>query len=382
MKKPQKRATMAGASAAAKVALDAAGHAPLTSESRRADGDFILGGGSFIDLTDRKTQRFALAAVDFPRKNAALVATTFLPHGVAIHPKTPHIVTTFEKIGPGCAEIDLSTGEARRFILPTKDRWFYGHGAYSTDGSLLYSTETVNSTSQGVIGVRDARTFQYLGDFPTFGENPHDCHLIDKGTVLVITNGGSKVAGHGDQPCVTYVEVASRKLLHRHDMVGDRFNTGHLGVVGKDGLVVVSAPRSGVMDKDLGAVSMREGSGPLVTVTDPPEITARMIGESLSVEVHEPTGAAAVTHPYGDMVTWWSTKTRELVKVLDRPRPRGVTLSRDGARYLLSFGPRTELAEIDAKTLEPSAENAMANTFLSGSHVFNWTRIAAALTAS
>jgi hypothetical protein len=382
MKKPAKRASMAGAAAAAKIALEASGHAPLTSAARRADGDFILGGGSFIDLTDRKTQRFLLAAIDLPRDAAALVATPFLPHGVAIHPKTPHIVTTFEKIGPGCAEVDLATGEARRFVLPTKDRWFYGHGAYSTDGSLLYSTETINSTGKGMIGVRDARTFQYLGDFPTFGDNPHDCHLIEGGTVLVITNGGSKVPGEGDQPCVAYVEVESRKLLHRHDMVGDRFNTGHLCVAGKDGLVVVSAPRSGVMDKDLGAVSMRAGGGALVTVTEPRDITSRMIGEALSVEVHEPTGMAAVTHPFGDMVTWWSTATRGLVKVIDRPRPRGVTLSRDGTRYVLSFGPKTELVQIDAKTLEPTAGGAMADTFLSGSHVFNWTRITASLNAS
>ena len=381
MKKTRKRASFAGAAAAAKVAIDAAGHAPLASDARRADGDFILGGGSFIDLADRKTQRFVLAAIDLPRKGAALVATTFLPHGVAIHPKTPHIVTTFEKIGPGCAEVDLVSGEARRFILPAKDRWFYGHGAYSTDGSLLYSTETVNSTGQGVIGVRDAQTFQYLGDFPTFGDNPHDCHLIEGGTVLVITNGGGKL-GQGGQPCVTYVEVESRKLLHQHDIVGDLLNTGHLCVVGKDGLVVVSAPRSGIMDKDLGAVSMRAGNGALVTVTDPPDVTSRMLGEALSVEVHEPTGVAAVTHPLGDMVTWWSTATRGLVKVMERPRPRGVTLSRDGARYILSFGPQAELVQIDAKTLEPAGGSAMMQTFLSGSHVFNWTRITAGLNAT
>jgi len=382
VKKATQRPSMAGASAAAKIALEAAGHAPLTGAARRADGDFILGGGAFVDLADRKTQRFAFAAIDLPSRGAALVATNFLPHGVAIHPKAPHIVTTFEKIGPGCAEIDLATGEARRFILPTKDRWFYGHGAYSSDGSLLYTTETVNSTGQGMIGVRDAQTLQYLGDFPTFGDNPHDCHLVEDGTVLVITNGGSKVPGQGGQPGVTYVEVSSRKLLHRHDMVGDRFNTGHLCVRGKDGLVVVSAPRSGAMDKDRGAVSMRVGDGPLATIADPLEITSRMIGEALSVEVHEPTGNVAVTHPFGDMVTWWSTATRGFVKVMDRPRPRGVTLSRDGARYILSFGPQAELAQIDASTLEPSEEGAMKGTFLSGSHIFNWTRLTAALSAS
>lgn len=376
MKKGSKRPSFAGAAAAARRALEAVGHAPLTREARRADGDFLLGGGSFIDPGDGKTQRFGLAAVDLPQRRAALVATTFLPHGVAIHPTRTHVVTTFEKIGPGCAEIDLATGEARRFILPTKDRWFYGHGAYSSDGTLLYSTETVNSTGEGVIGVRDAATFEYLGDFPTFGDNPHDCHLIDQGAVLVITNGGGK-QGSGRQPCVTYVEVASRKLLERLDIAGERFNTGHLCTAGRDGLVVVSAPRAGLTDKDLGAVSLRIGGGALETATDPAEIAARMVGEALSVEVHEPTRVAAVTHPNGGMVTWWSTATGAHVKTFDRPRPRGVTLSRDGNRFLVSYGPSTDLMEIDAASLEPAAESAMTHTFLSGSHLFNWTRLTA-----
>ncbi len=136
------------------------------------------------------------------------------------------------------------------------------------------------------------------------------------------------------------------------------------------------------MDKDLGAISMRAGHGALVTVTDPEHIASRMLGEALSVEVHEPTGMAAVTHPLGDMVTWWSADTRGFVKVMDRPRPRGVTLSRDGERYILSFGTQAELVHIDAKTLEPAGESAMTQTFLSGSHLFNWTRLAASLPAS
>lgn len=377
MKKPRKIVSFAGAEAAAQTALKAAGHAPLTADARRRDGDFILGGGSFIDLADGKTQRFGLAAIDLPQRRAGLIATNFLPHGVAIHPQKPVTVVAFEKIGPGCAEIDLAAGSVRRFIQPTRDRWFYGHGAYSTDGKLLYSTETINSTGEGVIGVRDATTFDYLGDFPTFGDNPHDCHLIEDGKVLVITNGGGK-QGTDRQPCVTWVDVASRKLIEKQDIAGDRFNTGHLSTAGKNGLVVVSAPRAGLTEQDLGAVSLRIAGGPLVTVTDPADIAARMTGEALSVEVHESTGTAAVTHPLGGMVTWWSTTDRQFKKVMDRPRPRGVTLSRDGARYLLSFGPTTELVEIDATTLEVVAGSGMSQTFLSGSHLFNWTRLTAA----
>ena len=57
MKKAPKRPSIAGAAAAAEAALKAAGHVPLDRDSRRADGDLLLGGGSFIDLGDGRTQR-------------------------------------------------------------------------------------------------------------------------------------------------------------------------------------------------------------------------------------------------------------------------------------------------------------------------------------
>lgn len=381
MKKSPKRASLSGAAAAARAALQATGHAPLTREALRADGDLILGGGAFVDLADGRTRRFGLAAIDFPERRAALVATPFLPHGIAIHPLKPQVVTSFEKIGPGCAEIDLASGEARRFILPTRGRWFYGHGAYSADGALLFSTETVNDTGEGVIGVRDAASFDYLGDFPTFGDNPHDCRLVDDGRVLVVTNGGGKV-GSASKPCVTYVDVAARKLLDRQEMPGDRFNTGHLSLAGRDGLVVVSAPRAGLTEAGLGAVSLRIAGGPLATLTDPAEVTARMVGEALSVEVHEPSAVAAVTHPDGGMVTCWSIATGAFVKTIERSRPRGVTLSRDGASFFLSYGQTAELAQFDAASLEPVPGATMTESFLSGSHLFNWTRLTAPLRAT
>jgi len=363
--------------AAANAALKAAGHAALRPGAPRADADLVLGGGSFVDLKDGRTQRHVFSCVDYRERRVGLVATDFLPHGVAIDPRNPCRLVAFEKIGPGCCEIDLAARTLTRRIAPTADRWFYGHGAFSADGTLLYSTETVNSRESGVIGVRDAATLDYLGEFPTFGENPHDCRLVDGGRVLAVTNGGGK-AGTAMQPCVTYVDVAARRLLERVDIAGERFNTGHLAIADSGDLVVVSAPRKGLTERDLGAVSLRRGRGPLRTMADPPEVAARMTGEALSVEIHEPAGVAAVTHPLGAMVTFWSLARHELVKSLELPRARGVTLTRDGRHFLVSYGTSAELALIDPQTLELVPGSGLGQSFLTGSHLFNWNRLAAA----
>lgn len=368
--------TMQGAAQAARAALQAAGHPALDAGSWSASGDLLIGGGAFIDPNDGKTPRHALVVLDWPGRKLSLIATNFLPHGIAIRPEKPTVVVAFEKIGPGCAEFDLRSGELRQFIRPAAGRWFYGHGAFSTDGKWLFSTETVNETGEGRIGVRDAQSFKPLEDFPTYGQNPHDCHLVQEGRVLVITNGGDKAGG--DQPCVTWVDIATRKLLRRQDIQGERQNAGHLAITDGGTLAVVSAPRAGLGEQALGGVSLRPAENDVLQlITEPAAITGRMTGEALSVEIHEPSATVAATHPLGGMVTFWDAPTRSLKRALDMERPRGVTLSRSGEQFLIARGVQTEVLALDATTLEPVGANPMVQTFLSGSHLFNWTRLTA-----
>jgi uncharacterized protein len=356
-------------------ALRAAGHPALPPGPPSRDGDLILGGGSFVDLKDGKTQRFVFARVDLREGRVGLTATGFLPHAIAVDPLDASRVVAFEKIGPGCCELDLASGRVTCGIAPTEDRWFYGHGAFSPDGALLYSTETVNSRESGRIGVRDGRTLAYLGEFPTFGENPHDCHLVEDGRTLLVTNGGGR-RGTPMRPCVTYVDVASRRLIEKVELSEDRINTGHLALAADGALVVVSAPRKGMSDMDLGGVSLRRGPGPLRVADEPADVVRRMFGEALSVEIHEPSGIAAATHPFGDMVTFWNLRDLRFVKRLDLARARGLALTRDGSRFVLAYGQGAELALLDPATLE-RAPGGVSRSFLTGSHLFNWNRIAA-----
>ena len=361
------------AAGAAVAALRASGNAQRAG-APDPDADLVLGGGSFVDPKDRKTQRFVFSAVELATARVSLIPTGFLPHGIALDPLRPTRIVAFEKIGPHSVEIDLASGEACREIPPADGRWFYGHGAFSADGKLLYSTETIRAEGRGVVGIRDATSLDYLGEFPTYGENPHDCELIDSGSVLVITNGGGP-AGSDMLPSVTYVEIASQRLLEKVDLPDPRFNAGHLAIPEMRGLVVVSAPRKGLAETDLGAVSIRRPGEPLRTMIEPVDVAARMAGEALSVRVHEPSGIAAVTHPLGAMMTFWSLRDARLVKVLDLPRARGLTLTLDGSRFVVSYGTTAELALIDPATLELETAGGVSRSFLSGSHLFNWSRL-------
>jgi hypothetical protein len=372
------RVSMQGAPQAARRALQLAGHPSLDAASWSMQGDLLVGGGAFVDPGDGKTLRYVLGALDWPGRKLSLTAVNFLPHAIAIRPDQPQQVVAFEKIGPGCAEFHLKSGELRRFIPPVPGRWFYGHGVFSADGAWLFSTETIIQTGEGRIGVRDAHSFRPLGDFPTFGQNPHDCHLVEEGRVLVITNGGGKAGA--DQPCITWVDVGTRKLLHRQEIQGDRHNAGHLAITSSGTVAVVSAPRAGLGEQALGGLSLRPGvADTLQLITDPAEITGRMTGEALSVDIHEPSDTVVVTHPVGGMVTFWSATDCSFKRMLPMERPRGVTLSHGGDRLFVSRGLRTQVVALDPATLDPEGAQVMDQTFLSGSHLINWTRAASEL---
>ena len=342
-----------------------------TPSTPGAPANLILGGGRYTDLDTNRIEH-VLSIVDLDAKDVSLISLGFLAHGIHIHADEPNLLAIFEKKGPHAVEFDLAARRVTRSIETSKARAFYGHGAYSVDGEHLFATETVLESLDGIIAVRDARTHANLGEFPSYGKEPHECKLIDSGRTLVVTNGGG--SGSEDAPCVTYIDVASQNLIERIAMTNTRINTGH-SALGSDGaLVVVSAPRRGLATTEPGAVSIRPRGAALETIANPVSVTGRMQGEALSVIVQEEAEIAAVTHPDGGMVTFWSTADRRLLKVIDLPHPRGVTLTHDDEFFVLSYGADASLMRVEVESLELIDDSLVPNTLISGSHIYNWSR--------
>ena len=174
----------------------------------------VLGGGGF---TLRNVQQSHLVRLDLdaPTLDPVCFSTGFLPHGFAFDPRDPRRVAAFEKKGPGACVMDVGNGVHERALEPGEGRQFYGHGAFSADGSLLYATESVLAEGgRGVLVVRDGRTLDVLGELSTHGFSPHDCALLEDGRTMVVANGGGAFGVRGSPlPCVTYIDVLSSKLL-------------------------------------------------------------------------------------------------------------------------------------------------------------------------
>lgn len=329
-----------------------------------------IGGGAFVS---QGVERFVLGLIDLdrPRPVAEPVPTGFLPHGFALHPTRGSVAAAFEKHGPGACEVDLASRRVLREIATTPTRSFYGHGAYSADGSLLYATETHRDTRAGALVVRDALSLVELGELPTHGRAPHDCALIEGG-VLAVTHGGGALSDPAPEaaPCVTWIELASGRLLDRMLLPSPGINAGHLALGARGGLALASAPRDGLSpDEHLGGLTLRAAGGAPRLMSTPPSVVERMKGETLSVLFDEARDLVVATNPLGDLLSFWRGDGRSVGAMRVRA-PRGIGFSLDGDWLLVShlspLGPR--LTVLDAKSLSPKGFY-VEPSFFTGSHL-------------
>ncbi|MCT9813019.1 DUF1513 domain-containing protein [Acidovorax sp. Be4] len=90
---------------------------------------------------------------------------------------------------PGDWLVRWLPGQAAQWLWIEPDRVFNGHLLASADGRHIYTTETDLADSQGLIGVRDARSLEKVAEWRTGGMDPHQL-LLDSDGSLIVANGG------------------------------------------------------------------------------------------------------------------------------------------------------------------------------------------------
>lgn len=114
-------------------------------------------------------------------------------HAATAHPTRPEAVAFARRPGIYAVILNCANGVVLARLTPPKDVQFNGHGCFSQDGHVLYTSEVVAATSEGRVGLWDA-TDQYrrIGSWPSGGIGPHDLKRIPGTDILVVANGGIK----------------------------------------------------------------------------------------------------------------------------------------------------------------------------------------------
>jgi uncharacterized protein len=346
---------------------------PATAASVK--GNFISG-GRFQESSSGSAKHVLshVSLLEDGRVELQNISAAFFPHGFAVDPKNKNRVIAFEKIGPGACEFDLST---RTFVKPlalAPNRIFYGHGVFSVDGSRLYATEINLTTGDGLVAVYDGKTLAYLGDFPTFGSHPHDCTLTATGKVLIVTNGGDDSSGPR-KPNISYIDLATYKLIAQWPIPDKAFNAGHVELSPNDSAVVISAPRRGLSQDSLGAIysnSFASKAQGLNQVSAGSQLKDKLLGEALNCVVVPEKDFFTVTHPTSGLLTFWKLSNLALIKSIPLARVTGIALTNDRQELVASFGPNVQLARISVNSLELFAQQKATSMLISGSHLKNY----------
>lgn len=148
-------------------------------------------------------------------------------HDIAIDRINRRAVVFARRPGYFAAAFDLDGRAEPTVFAPEEGRHFYGHGAFSRDGRLIYTSEHNIDTGDGVIGIYDTAGFRRVGELPSYGIGPHEAILLADGKTLAIANGGfgsdpatgrESVDLTGMEPTLAFVDVESGQLKAKHGL--------------------------------------------------------------------------------------------------------------------------------------------------------------------
>lgn len=112
-------------------------------------------------------------------------------HAATAHPTRPEAVAFARRPGTFALVIDCARGVEIARLAPPPGRQFNGHGVFSADGAVLYTSEVVAEGSAGRLGLWDAAAgYRRIGEWETGGIGPHDIKRLPLSDDLIVANGG------------------------------------------------------------------------------------------------------------------------------------------------------------------------------------------------
>jgi uncharacterized protein len=179
--------------------------------------------GSELFVSACREESGGFAAVTYA-EGCGIVSRVALPargHDLVQRPGTRECVVFARRPGTFAVAFSSDDSAAPAAFKSRPDRHFFGHGVFSADGRLLYTSENDFEAARGVIGVRDATAgYRQTGEFDAGGMEPHDLCLLSDGRTLVIANGGLETHPSSERESLN-VAMMEPSLIHLDTETGD-----------------------------------------------------------------------------------------------------------------------------------------------------------------
>jgi len=273
----------------------------------------------FLSACTDPAERGAASIAAFDADGRLLFATR-LPgrgHDATARPGATEFVVFARRPGNWAAVLDRATGAVRQVVTTPRDRHFFGHGAFSGDGRLLYATENRIATGEGVLGIYDAdAAYARVGELPTHGLGPHDLALLPgrEGRILV-ANGGTHTHPETGRailnrdamrPNLAVVDLATGDATRLADLGA---NLGGLSIrhlaVAADGEAAFACQWEGDPTEPPPLVGLIDRDGATRFLATPDDGLAALDNYVGSVALDASGQVVAATSPRGNTVAFW-----------------------------------------------------------------------------
>ena len=259
-------------------------------------------------------------------------------------------------------EVNLLSGDITARFACQPGRHLHGHACFSADGRQLFTTESDFVSGRGKIVVRDASTYQWLGEFDSHGIGPHELKLMPDGKTLVVANGGLRT--HPDsgrkirnpdtmRSSLSYLRASDGVLLDEQTLTEPKASIRHLDIAA-DGTVAVATQvqRAAMADNHIVAPGAVHTPGKTLQPLPAPVALLSQFNDYMgSVAVHNGERIAGFSSPRGNLVAFWHLDRYELLGYHAFHDVCGLTVSHDQRCFVLSSS-TGQLRRIDAKTLQ------------------------------
>ena len=282
-------------------------------------------------------------------------------HGFAVHPSTGHVVVFARRPGEWVSVVDPATGAEVGRLSASDGRHFYGHGAFSPDGAVLYTSENRFEDGRGIIGVWDvARDWRRIHEWSSHGVGPHEIRVLRAGTRLAVANGGIRT--HPDTgraklnldamvSSLAVLDTTDGRLV-RSASFGERLrrlSIRHLDI-DRDSRIVVAMQHEGSRRDRVPLVAFERDAG-LVPAYASAEVSRRMRQYAGSVSFDASGRYVAVSHPHEGIVSLWASGSARWLALTELPDTCGIAAG-SSAGVFLATGAGGRIARIDARTGE------------------------------
>jgi uncharacterized protein len=210
--------------------IAAIGCAPSFGGSRAAAAE-AANNVAFVSAAKRGKSAFSVLLLAADGGIVREIPLTARGHDLALHGPSGNAVVFARRPGTFAVAFNINRVTEPQIFTARDDRHFYGHGAFSRDGRLLYVSENDIPGARGVVGIYDvAAGYKKIGEHPSHGLGPHEIMLLGDGRTLAIANGGLDTvpeAGRENlnlgamEPSLTFVDCQTGELRAKHTLAAD-----------------------------------------------------------------------------------------------------------------------------------------------------------------